>query len=118
MELEDNRIERNAVGVGHFRGNRAQVTKNLFYEQSEGAGLCTETAAPRWEKNRIENNGRGIICRDQSRPLILKNRFIDNRICGIDRSAIARPVIEDNDFLQNKSTWIQDEPTADGNNVA
>lgn len=75
--IQKNLFSRNRVGVGHFAADRSVVRGNRFLGQREAAGVCADRAAPRWEGNRCLDNARALECRDQARPVVKDNRFME-----------------------------------------
>lgn len=75
--IQKNLFSRNRVGVGHFAADRSVVRGNRFLGQRDAAGVCADHAAPLWEGNRCLDNARALECRDQARPVVKDNRFME-----------------------------------------
>lgn len=95
------------LGLLAFENAAPEVRSNTLRRNKE-AGACLRGASvARLVDNRIERNGRGVLVREDARPLLRANAIERNSGQGILVDDRARPVIEANTVARNAASAIE-----------
>ncbi len=96
--------------------NRAQpfLSNNEFVNNGLTGLAMVDSTKGEIRQNQFKNTGDGIALRSNAAPLVINNRFIDNR-CAILLTDAARPVLRQNQAKNSQETglWTQDRAQPD-----